>query len=120
MLVSIVDLSFDVQISIVKMFINLLFRRLDSNIELLKGSLHRAQLHVTRLHWLHEDLFIQAGRQPHNLMVANRATIMSEIKKVVSFLSFVCIHVCRIPSVIFCCPNNIKKLIQQMNWEFID
>ncbi|KAL4241086.1 Serine/threonine-protein kinase smg1 [Mactra antiquata] len=58
-----------------------LTRRLDSNIDLLKGSLQRAQLHVTRLHWLHEDLFIQAGIQPNQLMVANRASIMSEIKK---------------------------------------
>ena len=57
-------------------------RRLDSNLDLLKSSLHRAQQHSTRLHWLHEDLFIQAGIQPNPLMVANRAPVMSEIKKV--------------------------------------
>ncbi|WAQ96320.1 SMG1-like protein [Mya arenaria] len=58
-----------------------LTRRLDSNLELLKGSFQRAQLHLTRLHWVQEDVFIQAGIQPSHLMVASRATVMSEIKK---------------------------------------
>ena len=57
-------------------------RRLDSSIELLKASLQRGQLHITRLHWLHEDMFIQEGHQNNPVMVANRATVMSEIKKV--------------------------------------
>lgn len=61
-------------------------RRLDSNIELLKASSQRAQLHFTRLHWLHEDMFMQDGRQNNPMMLANRATVMSEIKKVMFIL----------------------------------
>ena len=63
-------------------------RRLDSSIELLKASLQRGQLHITRLHWLHEDMFIQEGHQNNPVMVANRATVMSEIKKVISCYMF--------------------------------
>ena len=55
---------------------------MDSGIELLKASLQRCQLNITRLHWLHEDMFLQEGRQNSPVMVANRATVMSEIKKV--------------------------------------
>ena len=57
-------------------------RRLDSNMKILRGSLTQAQLQLTRLHWVQEDVFIQAGVQSSPVMGATRATVMSEIKKV--------------------------------------
>ncbi|KAL5019170.1 hypothetical protein ScPMuIL_004892 [Solemya velum] len=58
-----------------------LARRLDSNIEFVKASLQRAQLQLARLQWLHEDVFVQAGRHHNQMVMPNRATIMSEMRK---------------------------------------
>ena len=59
-----------------------IFRRLDSNMELMKSSLHRAQLQLARLQWLHEDVFVQSGRHLSQIGMQNRSTIMSEMRKV--------------------------------------
>ncbi|XP_052059400.1 serine/threonine-protein kinase SMG1-like isoform X1 [Mytilus californianus] len=58
-----------------------LARRLDSNMELMKSSLHRAQLQLARLQWLHEDVFVQSGRHLNQMGMQNRSTIMSEMRK---------------------------------------
>ncbi|KAK3583612.1 hypothetical protein CHS0354_039435 [Potamilus streckersoni] len=65
-----------------------LTRRLDSNIELLKASLHRTQLQLTRLQWVHEDVFLQASGHSHSqMLMPNRTTVMSEIKKCMQTLN---------------------------------
>ncbi|OWF37806.1 serine/threonine-protein kinase SMG1-like [Mizuhopecten yessoensis] len=58
-----------------------LARRLDSNIEVMKASLQRAHLQLTRLLWLHEDAFSQGGRHVNTLAIPNRSTVMSEMRK---------------------------------------
>ncbi|KAH3864467.1 hypothetical protein DPMN_027485, partial [Dreissena polymorpha] len=59
-----------------------LTRRLDCNLEILKSSLQRARLHITRLHWIHEDVFMREGVLPNTMVMANRAAMMLEIKRV--------------------------------------
>lgn len=58
-----------------------LARRLDSNIDMMKASLQRAHLQLTRLLWLHEDAFTQGGRHVNTLSIPNRSTVMSEMRK---------------------------------------
>jgi uncharacterized protein YciI len=45
-------------------------------------GLHRAQLQLARLQWLHEDVFVQSGRHLSQIGMQNRSTIMSEMRKV--------------------------------------
>ncbi|KAJ8319497.1 hypothetical protein KUTeg_004588 [Tegillarca granosa] len=58
-----------------------LARRLDSNIEVMKASLQRAQLQLTRLLWLHEDVYTQTPGHLNQMVMPNRATVMSEMRK---------------------------------------
>lgn len=48
----------------------------------MKSTLHRAQLQLARLQWLHEDVFVQSGRHLNQMGMQNRSTIMSEMRKV--------------------------------------
>lgn len=57
-------------------------RRLDSSLVVMKNCLHRSQLQLARVQWLHEDLFVTAGRQLSQMVMPNRATVMSEMRKV--------------------------------------
>uniref|UniRef100_A0A2C9LZC5 non-specific serine/threonine protein kinase n=1 Tax=Biomphalaria glabrata TaxID=6526 RepID=A0A2C9LZC5_BIOGL len=58
-----------------------LAKRLDAHIVLMKGQIQRCQPQLARFQWLHEDLFIQAGRQHSQMVHPGRAAVMSEIKK---------------------------------------
>lgn len=58
-----------------------LARRLDSSLVVMKNCLHRSQLQLARVQWLHEDLFVTAGRQLSQMVMPNRATVMSEMRK---------------------------------------
>ncbi|XP_041362847.1 serine/threonine-protein kinase SMG1-like [Gigantopelta aegis] len=55
--------------------------RLDSNISMMKTCLQRNQPQVARFQWLHEDLFVQAGRHHNQFVTPNRATVMPEMRK---------------------------------------
>ncbi|CAL1541344.1 unnamed protein product [Lymnaea stagnalis] len=58
-----------------------LAKRLDAHIVLMKGQVQRCQPQLARFQWLHEDLFIQAGRQHSQMVHPGRAAVMSEMKK---------------------------------------
>ena len=60
----------------------LIFRRLDSSLVIMKNCLQRSQLQIARVQWLHEDLFVTAGRHLTQMVMPNRATVMSEMRKV--------------------------------------
>ncbi|XP_048758488.2 serine/threonine-protein kinase SMG1-like [Ostrea edulis] len=58
-----------------------LARRLDSSLVVMKNCLQRSQLQLSRVQWLHEDLFVNAGRHLNQMVMPNRATVMSEMRK---------------------------------------
>ncbi|XP_062590366.1 serine/threonine-protein kinase SMG1-like isoform X1 [Saccostrea cucullata] len=58
-----------------------LARRLDSSLVVMKNCLQRSQLQLARVQWLHEDLFVNAGRHLNQMVMPNRATVMSEMRK---------------------------------------
>lgn len=63
-----------------------LARRLDENIVLVKGSLQRVQFQLARYQWLHEDIFTNARGHHSQMVMPNRASIMSEMRKSMSSL----------------------------------
>ncbi|KAH9498432.1 Serine/threonine-protein kinase smg1 [Bulinus truncatus] len=58
-----------------------LAKRLDAHIVLMKGHIQRCQPQLARFQWLHEDLFLQSGRQHTQMVHPGRAAVMSEMKK---------------------------------------
>ena len=58
------------------------FRRLDSNIGLLKGNVQRGQMALSRYSWLHEDIFAKAGHVVPAVYMPARSSIMAELSKV--------------------------------------
>ncbi|XP_064619648.1 serine/threonine-protein kinase SMG1-like isoform X2 [Lineus longissimus] len=63
-----------------------LAKRLDNNMNMYEGSGQRTQLQLARYQWLHEDIFSQVGRPLNQLVMPNRASVMSELGKGVQSL----------------------------------
>ncbi|XP_024124914.1 serine/threonine-protein kinase SMG1 [Oryzias melastigma] len=57
-----------------------LLRRMDTNLEAAKASLHRSQLHLAMFEWQHEDV-LGPNNQPLGVSVPPRSVILSNMKK---------------------------------------
>ncbi len=49
----------------------------------MKGSMKRAQLQLTRFQWLHEDMLTRLGRPPSERASPSRVSLMQELAKVI-------------------------------------
>lgn len=49
---------------------------------MVKSSIQKAQLQLARYQWLHEDIFTQTGRLHQQMVIPNRSTVMSDMRKV--------------------------------------
>lgn len=57
-----------------------LLRRLDANLESVKASLQRSQLHIAMFQWQHEDV-LGPNSQPLSVSIPPRSIILSNMKK---------------------------------------